>query len=232
MCLRIVSANWFVVAFRGSGKGLVIPFMLLLLSKPALVGAETRQHGSHVHGIAEMNVVLDGKNLIIEMISPAANITGFEHAPKNEEQERAIHEAAELLKDGEKLLLLDKKAECQLHEAVVKSELLDEREKHGEHEHEGHKDVHQHDDHESEKHDHKDAHHHDDEDGHEHDDEMSHSEFELTYHFECEKPERITKMEIELFSKFSGFEKIDVQLLTPKGQTAVELTPQKHRISF
>ena len=216
MYLKRSNMNWFFLLLKQLGKGLVVPLMLLFLSVPSLVGAETRQHGSHVHGIAEMTVVLDGENLIIEMISPAVNITGFEHAPKDEEQEHAIREAAELLKHGEKLFLLDKKAECQLHEAVVKSELLEELEGHGEHE--GHKDDHHHDEHAEGAHD---------DEGH-----MSHSEFEVTYHFECEKPKDITMLEVELFSKFSGFEKIDVQLLTPKGQTAVGLTPQKHRISF
>jgi Protein of unknown function (DUF2796) len=43
--------------------------------------AEHREHGPHVHGVAQLNVALDGNVLWIELNSPAMNIVGFEHAP-------------------------------------------------------------------------------------------------------------------------------------------------------
>ena len=53
----------------------------------------TRQHDSHAHGIGELNIVLEGNELAIELISPAANIVGFEHAPSNDEQKAALAQA-------------------------------------------------------------------------------------------------------------------------------------------
>jgi Protein of unknown function (DUF2796) len=62
--------------------------------------AEHREHGPHVHGMAELNVALDGNVLWIELNSPAMNIVGFEHAPQSAEQKAAVHDATETLKDG------------------------------------------------------------------------------------------------------------------------------------
>jgi hypothetical protein len=47
---------------------------------------EYRQYGTHEHGLTQMNLALDEQNLHIEVISPAANIVGFEHQPQTPEE--------------------------------------------------------------------------------------------------------------------------------------------------
>jgi hypothetical protein len=174
--------------------------------------AETRHHDAHVHGEGKLNIALAGKELHMELESPAANLVGFEHAPGNAEQKEAVHKAEERLKAGETLFVLTKQAKCKLVAAKVEQDML-------KNEHNDEED-HDHDDHD--EHDH-----HDDHEG-----ESTHSEFHAQYQFACEKPEKLKDLDVKIFSAFSGFEKIDVQMLTPKGQTAVTLTAKKHQIEL
>ena len=203
-------------------------FVLLVFLALYFVGqlgsafAEKREHTAHLHGIGKLNIALDGNDLMLELMSPAANIVGFEHEPENEEQTRAVQEATEVLQNGEKLFAMTSKAQCSLHDAHVEGDLI-------------HEDG---DEHEAHHHEHKDEHkasHHEHEDTHSddhHANEGVHSDFKVTYHFECNQPERLKSLEVLLFEYFPGLEELEVQLLTSKVQTAVELTPKNFQISF
>ena len=172
---------------KKSASVLMAGTFLIAAAGTGLNASETRQHDAHVHGVANLNVALDGSVLMIELDSPAANIVGFEHAPENEEQAHAVEEAIELLKNGERLFDFSEKAQCTLHDAHVNTDMET-----------GH-----HDEHDSaDKHHDDDSHGHDDHDkndekahageDHDHDDHgSSHSEFEVAYHFECTNPDEV-----------------------------------------
>ncbi len=181
---------------------LVLVVTFALLSATALQ-AETRQHAKHQHGVGEMNVALQGEQLFMELSSPAANIIGFEHLPENEQQEKTIHDAEEALKKGDKLFHFTAQAQCMLKESVVESRLLDEH--HGEEHH--------------------------DESAHEHE-HTGHNDIQVTYVFTCRNPDKLKAIDVLLFDRFNGFEEIEVQLLAPGIQTAIELTPKQKRISL
>lgn len=70
--------------------------------------------GKHVHGTAEMNIVLDQNQLLIEIISPTVNIIGFEHSPKNLEQELISKQAMKNLLTAEKIFSMPAQAQCRL----------------------------------------------------------------------------------------------------------------------
>jgi hypothetical protein len=46
-------------------------------------GAEKRQHEAHVHGVAEVNIAVEGTKAIVEFHSPAESVMGFEHDAKS-----------------------------------------------------------------------------------------------------------------------------------------------------
>lgn len=165
---------------------------------------EYRQHGTHEHGLAQMNLAVDDQDVHIELISPAANIVGFEHQPKTPEQEAAVKKALETLEDGEALFVFSPDAACDLVEARVETSLMNH--------------------HEDDSHDDRD----DDED-HEHE---GHSEFEGSYQFACKKAKKLAGIDVKLFSIFPGMERIAVQALTDSGQLAVELSPKQMRIEL
>ena len=60
-----------------------------------------------------------------------------------------------------------------------------------------------------------------------HEDANGHSDFRASYEFECEQPAKLKVIEVRVFRQFSGFEKIEVQALFPKGQIGASLTPKQ-----
>ena len=83
-----------------------------------------RAHGAHVHGLANLNLVLDGENVLVELQSPAANLVGFEHAPSSEADKTAVQEAVRKLEAGNALFAFNSEAGCALAAAEVKSDQL------------------------------------------------------------------------------------------------------------
>jgi hypothetical protein len=108
------------------------PLQALLLLASALTAmpttAEHREHGTHVHGSGQLNVVLDGTTLEIELDSPAANLVGFEHAPRNADERGQLEQAMARLHDTAALFTLPAAAGCQLQEVKVAEEGAGEEE--------------------------------------------------------------------------------------------------------
>jgi hypothetical protein len=166
---------------------------------------EHRHHGAHVHGVARLNVAIEGKELFLELESPAMNLVGFEHMPGNHKQEAAVEKTVKTLEQGERIFIIPSEADCKLVEAEVESPL--HKQQHGDH--------------------HGDEH---DADHHEH--EGDHSEFHATYHFQCAVPAALSYIEVRLFKLFPETKDIDVQFISDRGQGAAELNASNHRLSF
>lgn len=160
---------------------------------------EHRQHGAHVHGIAALNLALEGQEVHLDLDSPAANIVGFEHAPSSDADHAALDKAVAMLKDGNQLFRFNSEAGCQMEKVAVTSPLLtDEHEEHEHEEHEG----------------------------------GDHADIEATYHFECEQPDKLTQLSVELFEAFPRTEKLNVQYVIESKQGAAELSPADHVVNF
>ena len=84
-----------------------------------LTGVTAAQQSAHVHGIATLNLAMEGDELEIEFVSPAGNIVGFEHEAVTEAERRAIRDAIEQLRKGNELFDLPLAASCSLHVAEV-----------------------------------------------------------------------------------------------------------------
>ncbi|KOR31896.1 hypothetical protein TI05_10700 [Achromatium sp. WMS3] len=99
---------------------------------------EHRHHGAHVHGIAALNIALEGHELYIELNSPAVNIIGFEHMPKSAADHAELDKAVATLKDGNQLFQFNSSAGCRMEHVHVTSQLLNETHHHTGHDHEHH----------------------------------------------------------------------------------------------
>ena len=99
--------------------------LALALVLPAALAAdgEHRSHGAHAHGLARLDLAVEGGLVLIGLESPAANIVGFEHAPATAEERAALDKALASLKDGARLFRLPADAECRLVEATVETPL-------------------------------------------------------------------------------------------------------------
>jgi len=144
-----------------------------------------RQHSAHVHGEVELNIAQDGNELLMEITAPGADVVGFEHAPKTEEQEHALESAVVQLKHADNIFTLAASAGCKItHQSVTHTLGGND----GHHDHDDHHDDHKgHDDHAG--HDHHDDHKgHDDHEGHDHhDDHKGHDDHEGHDHYDDHK---------------------------------------------
>ncbi|MET2847689.1 DUF2796 domain-containing protein [Vibrio owensii] len=229
--------------------------LVIGLSLAATANAEEyRQHEAHVHGHVEFNIAQDGKDLLIEITSPGADVVGFEHAPENAEQEQALKQAIAALKDTDKLFAINQQAKCVIEDVHVSHTLgQDSHEGHDHHDHEGHDhDKHDHEGHDHDKHEHDhdhehkghDEHAHDDHDGHEHHDHEGHDheghdhehgghgEFTVEYRYHCDSVADLNSIDTTWFKQFPATESISANLFTDTTQSATTLNKGNTKIAI
>ena len=176
---------------------------------------EHREHEAHEHGHGTLDIVLEGEELVIELRMPAVNVIGFEHAPRDDSEREAVRQALVPFGDAASVLELPAEAECEAEEveaevAGMTLEADHDGEENG-HESDGHAEI-EHDEHEHAGHD-SDA------------DSEAHSELHATYRFHCHEPERLGRIHVRAFEHLLDAEEIDVRLVTPAAQRAMELRP-------
>ena len=220
----------------------------LLAAAPALA-EESRQLGTHEHGVGLLNMAIDGDVLAIELNVPGADIVGFEHAATAEADRSAVERALAVLADPANLIALPAAAACRMDEAVA--HLLGDTEAasdehaahddHASHDHasDGHDDhepdshdhaAHDHDSHEHNDHgeaahaDHDEAHH-----AEHHDTAGGHTEFHAAYRWTCTNPTGLTSLAFPYFTAFENARELELQVITRSGAQAFEVmrdTPQ------
>lgn len=194
---------------------LALPFALLPLAALAAEHSHEHdhahdhaEHGSldaHEHGAAQLNVVLDGKVLELQLESPAMNLVGFEHAAKSDADKAKVAAARSQLEQPQPLFGLNA-GDCKISNQELESPLFAEHADSHEHEHE---------------HEHEKSH------------DSEHSDIHAHYTLDCQKPEELKQLNLgELFKRFPATEKIQVQLIGPNGQQGLELTPAQPTLSF
>ncbi|MDA9557741.1 DUF2796 domain-containing protein [Vibrio sp.] len=242
-------------------KYLALSTLSLAISSLSVQAEEFRQHDSHTHGAIEFNIAQDGEELLIEILAPAADVIGFEHAPRNEQEKAALQKALTSLEDPSTVLTFAQAGQCSLEHKSVKHSLDKHDEHHGEHDHDKHDehhDEHDHDkhdehhgEHDHDKHDeHHDEHDHDKHDGHndehdhdkhdEHHDEhdhdkhekSTHSAFTIEYHFECKSIKNVDEAQAVWFKSYPSTQKITVNIFTDNVQTSKTLTAKENRFAL
>ncbi|WP_421866478.1 DUF2796 domain-containing protein [Motiliproteus sp.] len=208
--------------------------MLSPISQPLLANEhEHQQLDAHQHGAAELNMVVEGEEVLIELISPADNILGFEHQATTEADRHKLEQAVATLRQGA-VIQLTEAADCELESSAIESALLEDHQEHdhdAEHaEHDGHDDHEKHEEHAHDDHQNHDS--HKEHDAHGDDHTSEHSEFHVSYSYHCHKPDALNGAQLQLWQQFDGFEKIQVQLITPGGQQRQELTRSTPHIRF
>lgn len=183
------------------------PLLLALALLPFAVQAHDdhdhdHAHGSlgkHEHGVAQLNVALDGKSLELELDSPAMNLVGFEHAASSEADKAAVAKARAQLEKPLELFALPVTAGCSVASQELRSPLFGDK---------------------------ATAHAHEEKAGHEHEHEHGHADIHAHYRLSCEKPELLKLLTLaEFFKRFPATQKIQVQLIGPDGQKGADLAP-------
>lgn len=96
-----------------------------LLTCGTVKAEEMTSHGSHVHGEATLTFVLDGNEAEIALVSAAGNIVGFEHKPKNAQEQQQLEQQLQMLRSGS-WFQLGAEAGCTVTSHEVRSEQQDD----------------------------------------------------------------------------------------------------------
>jgi hypothetical protein len=173
-----------------------------------LVEAEhgQRQHDNHRHGASRLNIAMEGRDLYLELESPAADVAGFEHAPSTEAERASLDEAVATLQEGDRLFRFSPAADCRLHTAQVATspKASGGLETSGHREHPGGKIEHQ--------------------AAQGGPAQEPHADIQVDYHFFCAQPARLEQLSVELFTAFPAIQILDVQFILKGRQGAAELT--------
>ncbi|UVL89901.1 DUF2796 domain-containing protein [Pseudomonas sichuanensis] len=190
---------------------LALPFALLPLAVAHAHDEHDHDHGTlaaHEHGVAKLNVVLDGNTLELELDSPAMNLVGFEHAASTDADKAKVAAARQQLEQPLKLFGLAQAAGCKDEAQELESPLFGDA-------------AHADDDGDAHEHEHEHEH------GHQHADVNAH------YQFTCATPAKLAQLDLgPLFKAFPQTQKINVQLIGPNGQKGVEATAAKAVVAF
>lgn len=128
---------------RSTSKKIVFVFALLFVAASANTLAQNT--ASHVHGNADLNVVLIERQLQIEFVSPAVNLLGFEHPPVTEEESIVLKDAITQLQQSG-WLIGDISATCQISVQTFEAPIFNEHGHDEEHEHDSEHDSDAHSD--------------------------------------------------------------------------------------
>jgi len=185
---------------------------------------EGHEHGAHEHGVARLDIAVEGGTVQLDLDSPAVNLVGFEHEPGNAMERATLDKVVADLKQGGRLMSFTPAAQCSQQRAMVKSGLL---------EHDGEAD-HDH------GHDADKGHHHEDEadHGHEHEHEGEaggdgHADIAAFWEIGCTRVDALKEIDFTgFFERFPGTGRLRVQAVLPGGQTGAELTPSATKLKL
>ena len=152
------------------------------------------EHSSHVHGLAEITIIIENNRLAIEVKSPAINLIGFEHKASTPKHISAVNQAELLLSNPEEIFSFSN-GHCQLINKSIDLPHIKKTHHHLEKEHV--KSINKHD---------------------------NHSELIAHYSYHCEKTSALSAITVTLFDLFPSLQKIYVMWATETQQGAISLS--------
>jgi hypothetical protein len=189
---------------------------ILAVSCLSLAHAQQVNLGAHVHGVSELNIVIEGNKLEMQLRSPAMNIVGFEHKASTEQQIRKVKQS-EVKLHGHKALFSFSSGGCKLTQTQIDLANLIKKNAIEKNVHDHHKsDPDHHHEKEKEK-----------EKGH-----GDHSEVVAHYYYDCEDIDDLSSLSLGFFDVFPAMQQINGIWITTSGQGAASLTRSNKTITF
>ena len=180
----------------------LLPLIALAVAATTPVFAEkTRQLDAHEHGVGQLDIAFDGKQISMELHAPGADIVSFEYAAESAEDRAKVDAAIVMLARPLDLFVLTEAAGCTIVQASAE---LESEEGQADHEDE-------HDDHEDADHQEKNV------------GEAGHTEFHAEYLLACADPGAVTEITFTYFDVFPNALEVEVQLISNKGATSFEV---------
>ena len=182
--------------------------MAAMISLGVMPVAKAHEPGAHVHGLATLEVAIDGAAVQINLDSPLDNLLGFERAPRNEKERQSVKAMALKLHQADTLFVFTPAAQCRLESARLESSVLAPSllasvaspDKNDTLPQADASDV--------------------------------HAELAATWRFQCAAPQALQEVDVRLFQKFSSLKRIDAAVAGPEGQSSAKLSPKSTRLKW
>lgn len=176
--------------------------LMLMVSPMSVLAASASAHAlsAHVHGVATLQVAVDGKTLFINFSSPLDNLLGFEHKARNEAERKQVQKMINQFYKTN-LLMPTASAQCKLshvdlHSPVIKKKTGASTHQHEEHEHEEHTD---------------------------------HADLDAEFQYNCHYVKGLRDLKVNLFKAFPNLHELNVEIVSGRGQSATQLTPDNNQ---
>lgn len=171
----------------------------LLFAAGGALAAEKRHAHTHVHGAAEMSIVVEGKKITVDFRSPAEGVMGFEHEARSDADIKKRDTTMKIIRErfGE-MVLFDKKLGCAYQPgeiSLVRTDGGDTKEP------------------KPAKGDSKKS--------------GEHREVRATHHFICEQDPAGSRVRFAVTKMFSGISELKVQVLSGAKQSGVTIRRDK-----
>jgi hypothetical protein len=100
-------------------------FCWVFISCLVAVPASAHEPGPHQHGVATLQVAVDGGTLTLNLESPLDNLLGFEHVARTEQQKAAVRGMAERMNKAVTLFVPTPAAHCTSASVKLESPVLE-----------------------------------------------------------------------------------------------------------
>ena len=209
--------------------------------------AAATSHGAHEHGTAEIELAVEGSDVVVNFASPLYNLVGFEHAPRDESDREAVAVVRAVLDDPGNLIQFQADAACTVveldihwdapaadeeehdHDEAAEHDAhgdhhageheADETDGHDAHETDGH-DADEHDEHDADEHDAEEHHDHDADEHDAHDADEQHADVTVAIRYQCDHPDRLNTLDITAFASFERLSEVELRAVGPGGAVA------------
>ncbi len=181
--------------------------MLTALALPLLLAGaahaeEFTQKGKHEHGKVTLNVAVDGNVLSAEIDAPAINVVGFEHAPRDAADRKAVADAQAWLSSGARILGVPANAGCRRTDVKLTAPEWTNATGAEEHEHD-----------------------------HEHEGE-DHADYRVSVRYTCSQPAALAWLEPWALRGLREVTELTVNIVTPTTQKSVTTARADERIAL
>ncbi len=197
---------------HGASVGLVLAASLASVAvapSPAIASSK-----AHQHGVATLDVALDGNQVTIDIDSPLDNLLGFERAPRSAAERQRVDAMANKLKAADGLFVFDGAAGCVLKATALVAPTIGLSEVAGTAT-SGAASVGSTGSSKNATATSKAA----------AAEPADHGDLNATWNYDCKVPAELRQIQVGLFKAFSGFMRLEVQIAGPRGQARRSLTP-------
>ena len=176
----------------------------LLVMATLFAAAAAHAAQPHEHGVARLDVMVDAGRVSIELDTPLDNLLGFERAPRTDAEREKVAAMLARLRAGDVLFRIDAVAGCTLAKVELVSAFLGLGVDLGKSGAVSHSTTAASD----------------------------HADLNGSFEFRCKNGARAGFVEVGLFEAFPALKRIDLQVVTPKGQLKAVLRKPASRVAL